>query len=508
MNKFTFAFLSMTAVLAMSCEDRLDSGVDGKSNNADNNKAIDINVIVSDPSTKAGINFLYSESIDIDGADLDFQVIETSLTSNMSVAYGTKGAPITDSIFKANKEFLLFMYENSTTAANDTLVDSSFVAYNKAKDKWRPKDTIDFFWPTNCQGLSRDFWASQQFDSISTMKRNGSGSSHTLSFNYKIKNDSAWQTKDFVMAYTKANVGTNPTDTAPAIDLRFIHPLTGIQFAIGDLGIDYGLTVTKIELKNLKYKGTCVFDPSKAKDSLQFIWTLDNESTDYAQEYKMNIADYKRDKNFDLDTVTWTKTFFVMPQIIGDGAQLEVTFSRADGKVSKLVKQLNKLGTGKFQPGSLYTYKISGGGDMGLEVYYNNTTTEYTLKDTGNVRSYIRAEIIANWYQDSVIVAPWDGQASFNNTLLSYDNTTHGKNDTAWVKGPDGFYYFNQPVEAYHDTKVLIKASDFLGTTTGRTGLTLRFSVAGQIIRWSPEKDYVTRYWGLTKTEADKIFKH
>jgi len=507
MNKFTLALLSMTAVLAMSCEDRLDSGINSNGNGSSDSRQIGINVFLTDPSTKAGANLLHSEIVSIDGTDLDFQVVETSLSNSLSMEYSTKGAPIKDSIFKANKEFLLFMYENSTTAANDTLVDSSFVAYNKASDKWKAKDTINFFWPDNCQGLSRDFWASQQFDSISTIKRNGSGSSHTLSFNYKIGSDSAWRTKDFVMAYTKADVGTNPTDTAPSIDLRFIHPLTGIQFAIGDLGIDYGLTVTKIELKSMKYKGSCVFDPSKDKDSLQFIWTLDDEKADYVQDYKMVIADYKRDKNFDLDTVTWTKTFFVMPQIIEDGAQLVVTFTRTDGKVTQLVKQLNKLGTGKFQPGSLYTYKISGGGVMGLEVYFDPTNKDYLLKDTGNVRSYMRAEIIANWYKDTAIVAPWNGQADFDATLKTIESV--GENDSTWVKGPDGFYYYTQPVDAYTATKVLIKPSSFKGTSSSAVlNQQFRISVAGQMVRWSPNKDYVTRFWGLTKDEADAIFKH
>ncbi len=73
------------------------------------------------------------------------------------------------------------------------------------------------------------------------------------------------------------------------------------------------------------------------------------------------------------------------------------------------------------------------------EGFDGTTKSNVNIKNTGSTDAYIRATVVANWYDaDGNIVAPWTDNISYNTT--------------DWTKGSDGYYYHKQPVAANGNT--------------------------------------------------------
>lgn len=498
MNKFSFAFLSMAAVLAVSCDDEKDIITIVDEYNPNN---ININVNIEKPSTKAPVS-LYNEQLFIDGNSLVLSVLEQDLSSQTSMfgqTAGTKGAPVNDSIFKADVKFMLFQYEPSS--ANPTkLIDSTYVQYKADTAKWIAKKYVMV--PDDGTTWKSTFWNYPKYDEITDM-HTICGTSDSLLFKYdasKAGNDSALWSQDILFAYDSIL----STDSNKEINLVFKHALAAIQFQVGDLGIDKGLVLQSIELTNLYGKGNGAFIPGAATDSAMFLYTNMQNKQSYKQDYDLDVNKYSYGKNFDTDTVLYTRTFFVMPQAISDDAKLVVKFLiNGTSTTRTLTKNLKDLYPTFYAAGKLYTYRISGGGVMSVKAeqydFESSGSMAWKFQNTGEVCSFVRAKVIANWYNgvdnDSIISKPW----SKNSEELVY-------NTTDWyLSTNDGFFYYKYPLMNKDDyTTWLFKEDENYGTTY--TGLTIRFHVAVQQVRFADKltgganKSYAENAWGAENT--------
>ena len=69
-----------------------------------------------------------------------------------------------------------------------------------------------------------------------------------------------------------------------------------------------------------------------------------------------------------------------------------------------------------------------------VEEFDKQTKKNVTIQNTGNTSAYIRAAVVGNWVKDGKIVAPW------------VDNINYSQ--SGWVKGNDGYYYYQSEVTA------------------------------------------------------------
>lgn len=78
------------------------------------------------------------------------------------------------------------------------------------------------------------------------------------------------------------------------------------------------------------------------------------------------------------------------------------------------------------------------------EDFSNNVKNNVKIRNTGNTSAYIRAAVVGNWVKDGKIVAPWE------------DNITYNQSD--WVEGSDGYYYYKYAVAAGQVTNNLFNS--------------------------------------------------
>jgi len=94
---------------------------------------------------------------------------------------------------------------------------------------------------------------------------------------------------------------------------------------------------------------------------------------------------------------------------------------------------------------------------------------DYSIKNTGNATAYIRADIIANWIDDSKNI----------NAIAPEIQFTLGEN---WVQNTeDGYYYYKNEVEAEQSTSVLF--TNMSTEDAAPSGYTLSVTVLTEAIQ-------------------------
>ena len=80
----------------------------------------------------------------------------------------------------------------------------------------------------------------------------------------------------------------------------------------------------------------------------------------------------------------------------------------------------------------------------------NSTSTSATVKNTGNVRAYIRATVVGNTLNDAgQITGNWTDETKVLYLL----------NTEKWTQGNDGYYYYNGVVDPDGKTENLFKSN-------------------------------------------------
>lgn len=145
------------------------------------------------------------------------------------------------------------------------------------------------------------------------------------------------------------------------------------------------------------------------------------------------------------------------------------------GTIAYLVTNTDSI-TNTFTPG---------GTTPGIEEKVENGVKEsIVIENKGNIPAYIRVMLVGNTVETvdgkEVVTGGFDVSARFT------------YNDTDWVKGSDGYYYYKTPVAANE------KTNDLLASGTSITvGENETVTVLAQSIQAEP--DYVVQQtWGVT----------
>lgn len=95
-----------------------------------------------------------------------------------------------------------------------------------------------------------------------------------------------------------------------------------------------------------------------------------------------------------------------------------------------------------------------------------NTKSNVQITNKSNIPVYMRVAVVANWYKDGKVVAPWS----------DYDGLFINSN---WQRGSDGYYYYNGTVAA-NTTVTLFTAYT---ATDGPDGAHLEMDIISQVIQ-------------------------
>ena len=125
-----------------------------------------------------------------------------------------------------------------------------------------------------------------------------------------------------------------------------------------------------------------------------------------------------------------------------------------------------------------------------VEETFNGTTKEnVSIKNTSDIPAYIRAYIVVTW-KDAA------GNVYGQKPVANADYTMEMAQNTGWVTGSDGYYYYTDAVDSKGKTGVLIKSCTEI-TGKAPVGCNLSVEIMAEAIQSVPE-EAVEDAWGVT----------
>lgn len=301
-------------------------------------------------------------------------------------------------------------------------------------------------------GVPLTFWG------YNAVKPERGGTADKASFSYTVASDVSEQ-KDPVFAFSSevrkffesgGNQGGFESQSSSSgardeyVNFWFYHAMSAVQFLQHEDMTGY--RISNVEIQNVSSHTECELTgsgtvPAAGHPNITFAHTPSVPAS-FSQEYVAGDGSLvepeaaggqaRRFKPGD------PKTFIMVPQTLGDGTKLKITFTNtvsSGGETTSPVFDLD----GSWEPGKYYIYKIDLNGNIHVAISEEcsaDAKSNVKFQNTSNVNEYIRAAVVANWYdEDGNVVAPWDRGRDGDFTL-----------GQGWTSGSGGFYYYDSPV--------------------------------------------------------------
>ena len=135
-----------------------------------------------------------------------------------------------------------------------------------------------------------------------------------------------------------------------------------------------------------------------------------------------------------------------------------------------------------------------------MEEFDGTVKRNAAVKNTGGTEAYIRAAVNVTWMKDENA----SGQtitAKVPQADVDYELIFH--TDTGWIKGADGYWYYQTPVAPGAVTAAFVRECRQLEGANVPQGYHLSVEIVASAIQSSPEKA-VTQQWNVT-LEGNKI---
>ena len=402
--------------------------------------------------------------------------MEVSLPSQMEgLEKETKGAPVSSSnlgtlygqisttVYDADGKYVSEDKDGNTTTMED-------VSVTYASGKWGFGGTT-YYWPK--AGGDLYFCSMAPVELLSGSDETGSvtnlswnGTDKKYSFNYimpapetdEAPND-AMNQKDLLVAVDKNN---KKNSTQAKINL--CHALTGVRFVMGSSTA--GVKLTSVSLNNFYSEGTATIERGRNKaddaDSTMVNWTSLSSPKSFTQSYTdEEVASWTTNADFD-KTVNKEKTFMVIPQTLGENAELAIYLASALHpevlKFDMITTEEPALADWSKYAGKMITFRINSYvGLVSVKVKddcdtANGVKSNIEIKNDGNADIFIRAKLVGNWInEDGDVLASWKEDNSYG----EFESAAGTKNadlasvlDENWQKAADGFYYYKYYVKS------------------------------------------------------------
>ena len=285
------------------------------------------------------------------------------------------------------------------------------------------------------------------------------------------------------------------------VPLKFHHPLAAIRIKVGT--VPENIIVRDTYLKNLLHTGDCEFVASGTDDNITFTWSNQTNKKNYIQSNWKQVAKNSSGTEIHNGSTSFDDcTFFVVPQTLGDDAQIGFDYHVAPERNQEesatppadkgdnhyeIYKAFKAFGVDKLEADTRYTFTLSLAGSMGItitDVCSNGVKNNVVITNTGRSTGYVRAAIVGWWKNNSNnIVAPWNDLPGETCTYGKYELPTNW--NTYWKKGGDGFFYYHKtvlPGKKLEGDRALFTSYTLTGSAPV-TGALLEIDIVAQIIR-------------------------
>lgn len=109
-----------------------------------------------------------------------------------------------------------------------------------------------------------------------------------------------------------------------------------------------------------------------------------------------------------------------------------------------------------------------------------------TVKNTGDTTAFIRAAINVTWMKDAASYDDADQTVSAKVPVKDADYSITFAQNTNWIVGADGYYYYQLPVDPLDSTKELIKECKLLDDASAPDGYHLSVEIVASAIQSEP----------------------
>ncbi len=116
------------------------------------------------------------------------------------------------------------------------------------------------------------------------------------------------------------------------------------------------------------------------------------------------------------------------------------------------------------------------------EDFDGTTKSNVTIKNTGDVQSYIRAKVVVTWMSDDKSKVTAKKPVEGSDYVITYATGTN------WQEGSDGYWYYKLPVDIGNETNVLIEDCSLKDGATVPDGYYLSVEIVASSIQSLPTK--------------------
>ena len=436
--------------------------------------------------------------------------------SNLGTLYGT----INTTVYDASGS----VYVSEDKDGNKKTMKDVEVSFSS--DKWSFNDS--YYWPKAGGDL--------YFCSMAPVELLPEGTSPLVS-NIAWDKDSKLLTFDYTMPEPGTaepyNDAVNQKDLLVAVDknnknngsqarINLCHALTGVRFVMGESTA--GVKLKSVSLNNFNSAGTATIKRGRNKadnaDSTMVNWSALSGTKNFTQSFTdEEVASRTTNADFD-KTDNKLKTFMVIPQTLGENAELVIYLASALHpevlKFEMITAEEPALKDWSNYAGKMITFRINSYvGLVSVNVYDNCDTANgvkrnIAITNDGNAEIFVRAELVGNWINSNgQILASWREDDSYGTFVSSKGSNAKLSEilDDNWQKAADGFYYYKYYVKPREvlknnmfDTFTLSsKPHDSEGKWEGNVDMqidALELTILVQAVRADSEKASAIAAWG------------
>lgn len=458
----------------------------------------------------------------------------------------TKGAPIYFNETNKNLGTLYGKVSTTVYAAADGKIYKSIGKDGESEDmenvsvpyvesKWSFDKT--YYWPKS--GGDLYFCTLAPVGLIGSLVTGGAwdNSNKKYSFNYSMPApdteepyDDAVNQRDVLVA-----LDVNNKTNGPKAKISLYHALTGVRFVMGESTA--GVKLKSVSLNNFNSKGTATVVRGRNKannaDSTMVGWSGLSTPKSFTQSYTdEEVVTWTQNADFD-GTANKEKTFMVIPQTLGENAELSIYLANALHpevlKFNMITTEEPALADWSNYAGKMITFRINSYvGLVSVNVYddcdtANGVKSNIAITNDGNAEIFVRAELVGNWINSNgQILASWREDDSYGTFVSSKGSNAKLSEilDDNWQKAADGFYYYKYYVKPrevlknnmFNTFTLSSKPHDSEGKWEGNVDMqidALELTILVQAVRADSEKASAIAAWGsgnvgFLTNEADK----
>lgn len=134
------------------------------------------------------------------------------------------------------------------------------------------------------------------------------------------------------------------------------------------------------------------------------------------------------------------------------------------------------------------------------ETFKNNVKSNVAVKNTGDTTAFIRAAINVTWMSNQDAA---NQTVSAKVPVKDTDYSIKLADNTNWIEGADGYYYYKLPVDPQDSTGVLIEECKLQNNASVPDGYHLSVEIVASAIQSAPDS-VVQSMWHVT-VENGKI---